>query len=134
MAVGVSRLTGLALACCALTSCSDRSAIESDLLESRPHAELSDFKSITPMEYADALDEWMKPIAGSKWRPTGRETVAKPQFKAAKYYSVQTQVTYGYGNVAKHRRYCSVLGADVSCMVTKSLTSLADVRRGAPDR
>jgi hypothetical protein len=91
MAIVISRVTGLALACCALAACSDQSKIEAEILESRPKAEFSDFRSITPNEYADALDEWMKPIAGAKWRPTGRETVAKPQFKGAEFYSVQTR-------------------------------------------
>lgn len=130
----VSRLPSLVLACCALAACSDQSKIESEIRENWPKAEFTEFKSIAPNEYADAMDEWMKPFAGSKWRPTGRETVARPQFKDAKFYSIQQQTTNGYGNVVKKLRFCSILDGEVNCQVTKSLTSLEDARRGAPNR
>ena len=125
------RFIGLALVACTLGACSDESKIESEIHRTQPKAEFSNFKSISPEEYADAMDEWMKPIAGSSWRPLAREAVAGPQFAGAKFFSVEAQVTNYYGNLVKSIRYCSVLKGKADCPVYKSLTSLEDAKRGA---
>ena len=126
------RLMGLVLVVCALGACSDRSKVEAEINSAKGDFEFSDFKAIPREEYADAMDEWNKPFLGPRWRPVGRETVAKPQFADAKYYSIQAQRTNGYGNVVKAIRYCSILQGAVNCQVTKYLTSLEEARRGAP--
>ena len=122
----------LAVSACALLGACDEYKVKSSF--NHKNATLSDFKSISRDEYAAALSEYDRPMAGSRWRSeAAQETLAQPQFADATFYSINVDRTNYYGTVVKSVRYCSILHGAANCDVQKQLTSHDEILKGKAD-
>ena len=116
---------------CLLGAC-DESKVKASF--NHKNATLSDFKAISREEYAAALSDYDRPMAGDRWRPeTATETLAQPQFRDAKFYSIHVERPNYYGTVVKTVRYCSILHGAANCDVVKELTSHEEILQGRAD-